>query len=374
VPVAVIGLGVMGAASLWRLAERGIPAMGFEQFSVGHDRGSSHGESRLIRTAYYEDTRYVPLVRRSFQLWTDLERHSGEDILTMTGALSVGPPDGEFIAGALASVRAHDLAHDLLDAASIRARFPQLRPAEEDVGLFEEAAGILAAERAVRIMSTLAAQLGATVRTGTSVRRVVPDGDGVRIDLHEGTVLADRAIISVGPWLPEFLPHLRLPLQVTREVLAWYPAREPARFALPHFPALFRDCGDQMLYAFPSMDDRTVKAGIHYGGRPTTMTSIDRTVLPEDVRPVNDLLAASIDGLAPHPQRALVCPYTNTPDLHFLVDSLPASPQIVVLGGFSGHGFKFAPMIGEAAADLAMTGTTSLPVEHCALDRFLVPA
>jgi sarcosine oxidase len=360
----------MGSASLWRLAERGVPAIGFEQFEPGHDRGSSHGESRIIRTAYFEDPRYVPLVRRAFELWRDLERRSGEQILTMTGALSIGPSESELIAGTLASVRAHDLAHEVLTPDGICARFPQHRPREGDTGIFEADAGVLRPELAVRTMAAEAARLGAAVHTGTAIRRVEPDGEGVRIETGEGIIQADRAIVSVGPWLPDFLPRLHLPLQVTRQVLVWYPVQGLALFAPSRFPVFLRDLNGHVFYGFPTMDGRTAKMAIHHEGQQASAASVDRTVRPDDTAPLTDLLASGMHGLDLIPDRALVCLYTNTPDQHFVVDHLPEAPQIIILGGFSGHGFKFAPAIGEAATDLAALGKTTLGIEHFRLGRF----
>jgi sarcosine oxidase len=368
--VAVIGLGVMGAASLWQLARRGVPAIGFEQFEPGHNRGSSHGESRIIRTAYYEDPRYVPLVHRSFDLWRDLEQSSGERLLTMTGALNIGPPDGELVTGTLASVREHGLEHEILDAADLGRRFPQHQTRPGDICIFEEAAGVLLAEPAVWTMVAEAERLGAIVQNGTAVREVQADGQGVRIVTDTGETRVDRAIVSVGPWLGEFLPGLRLPLEVTRQVLAWYPACDPDAFAPAHFPVFFHEVDGHFIYGFPTMDGRTVKMGIHYEGLPTAASTLDRAIRPEDIRPLTDFLATAMNDLILEPERALVCMYTNTPDLHFILDSPAERPELVILGGFSGHGFKFATVIGEAAADLAVKGETRLPIQHFTLDRF----
>src|SRR5579884_595789 len=239
--IAVIGLGAMGSATLWQLAARGIEAIGFEQFQPGHDRGSSHGESRIIRTAYFEGASYVPLVQRAFALWDDLQAQTGEDLLIRTGGLMIGTPGSEVVAGTRASVEAHKLAHELLDAEGVDRRFPQHVLDADEIAVFEGPAGVLRPERAVRAMASRAAVLGASVRHGSRVEAVEPGDAGVRVTVDGEVHEFDRVVLSVGAWLPTFMPAL--PLVVTRQVMAWFAIEDGAAFSPDRFPIFMHETG-----------------------------------------------------------------------------------------------------------------------------------
>lgn len=364
--IAVVGLGAMGSAALWRLAEQGRAVLGFERFQPGHDRGSSHGGSRIIRTAYFEDPRYVPLVGRAFQLWDELEAVSGQTVLLRTGALMIGGREGPLVAGTLASVRQHGLAHEVLDAHDLEARFPQHITRPGEMGVFEQAAGILFPERAVLAMVARAEVLGAEVRSGIRVTALRPTASGIEIEAAGRTYRVRRAILSPGAWLGTFAPHL--PLRVERQVVAWFPLRAAEAYQPTHFPVYLHDTPHGMLYGFPTLDGQTVKAARHHGGDPTQPDALDRTVHPGDLEPIAALVHASLRRVNPEPVRSSVCMYTNTPDQHFLLGEL--APGLIVLGGFSGHGFKFAPVLGEAVADLVQRGQTDLPLGFMAPSRW----
>ncbi len=369
--VAVIGLGAMGSMALWRLAARGARVMGFEQFTPGHDRGSSHGESRIIRTAYYEDPHYVPLLQSAFGLWRQLEEETSAALLTITGALMIGPANGHLVRGVLESVRQHGLAHEVLDAEGMRRRYPQHRLRQDDVAVREDAAGFLRPERAVRAAVERAEALGARVERETPIVRIEPDGAGVLIDAGSQSYRVAHAVVTVGPWLPSFLPDLPVELRVTRQFLSWFPVGDPAVFAPETFPVFMREWPDGRLrYGFPTLDGETVKMAIHHEGSTTTAETVDRTVSDQDIAPLRAFLEACLPDVVPTAFRNEVCLYTNTPDEHFAIGSPPGQPRVTVLSCCSGHGFKFASVIGEAAADLALRGHTDHAIAPFALERF----
>jgi sarcosine oxidase len=368
--VLVLGVGSMGSMALWHLARRGVSVIGLEQFEPGHDRGSGHGESRVIRTAYYEGPEYVPLVQAAFPLWRELEADSGVPLLTMTGALMIGRPDGELVAGALRSAREHGLPHELMDRAAVAARFPQHRLAPREVALWEEGAGLLRPEAAVRAATARARALGARVVTGTRAGSIEVGTGGVTVRGGGATYRAGHLVVCAGPWLAGVLPGLRLPLAVERLVMTWFRAAEPERFAPDRFPVFMHERdGAPAGYGLPSLDGISVKLGRHHGGRPADPDTLDREVTDADVAPNRELAAEILNGLGPL-TRASTCMYTNTPDDAFVVGPAPGLDGVTVLGGFSGHGFKFAPVMGEIAADLALGGRTAHPIAGFSPRRF----
>lgn len=367
--VIVVGSGTMGSMALWRLARRGAAAVGLEQFAPGHDRGSGHGESRMTRTAYFEGPEYVPLVQAALPLWRELEAEAGAELLTMTGGLMIGRPDGELVAGALRSARAHGLACELLDPAGAAERFPQHRLAPDEVALWEEGAGVLRPERAIRAAAGRAAALGAELVTGVRVTAIEADGDGVAVRAGDAVYRARRAIVCAGAWVGRLLPAAGLPVAVERQVMTWFPAADPASFAPERFPVFVHERAGRAGYGLPTLDGATVKVAIHHGGAPADPDAVDRTVTDADVAPAAAFVAETLPGLTPVPARAEVCLYTNTPDLHFVVG--PAGPSgVTVVSACSGHGFKFAPVIGEIAADLALDGRTAHDIAGFSPARF----
>lgn len=360
--VAVVGLGAMGAATAWRLAQRGVQVSGFDAFDPPHDLGSSHGQSRVIRSAYYEGPEYVPLVQEGFELWRELEEQtppSGEDgLLRMTGALMIGRPGGELIDGTLSSARRHGLAHRVLDAGELRDRFPQLRPTEGEVGVLEPAAGVLDPERCVTALLTAARRHGATLATRTPVEAVEPHGEGVRVHTATGAIDADQAVIAAGARVTRLVPELAGHLSVERQVTAWFPVGVAHGFDPVVFPVFLHELdGGRLLYGIPAVDGRTVKIAVHHGG-----SDVDPDDVPPpgeaDLEPLRDYVVDRLAGVVPRVDRAAVCHYTNTPDGHFLVDRLPSCSRILVVSACSGHGFKFATVLGDAVADLVVDGRT----------------
>ena len=376
--VIVVGLGSMGSQALWRLARRGVRAIGFDRFRPPHALGSHHGGSRIIRTAYHEAPEYVPLAGRSFELWRELEAESGTDLLMMTRGLHIGPPDSLEFAGALSSAQQHGLEHELLDRDAMRRRFPQHLLADDDRALLERDAGLVRPEACIAAALQRAAALGAQVHLDAQVDTVEASGGGVSVRASGKRWSARRAIVAAGAWNSALgVPGLDLPLRVVRQSQAWFRAERPELHHPRLAPVFVRNIGrgaqpgTDFAYGFPSIDGETVKVGVAEDHGIVDPDTIDRRPLPADSTAVSAFVQRTMPGLDPEPVRVAVCLQEFSPDHHFIVGPLPAAPAIVALMGFSGHGFKFASAIGEAAAGFAADGGTDLPVAHLAPGRFV---
>lgn len=361
--VVVVGLGVQGAATLLELARRGYHVLGLDARRPPHEAGSSHGRTRIIREAYFEHPAYVPLVQQSLASWLELQELTGTVLHRPTGAVHAGPPDCALVQGALASARAHGLEHELLDAAQLRQRFPMMRPEPHWHAVFEHTAGMLLAENCVRTMLELAAGYGAEIRPGTGVQGWDASADVVRLQTRAGVVEAGAAVLAPGAWLNALLAAtdaatpLQLPLKVERQTSHWYLA-PPTVFAFREgvcpITLVERDDG-AVLYTLPDMG-HGLKAGLHHGGRELVVNdplqSLDAPPADADDARLRPLLDEWLPGSAPGDSCSVTCLYTNTPDSHFVIDRHPAHANVIVVSACSGHGFKFAPAVGELAADL----------------------
>jgi sarcosine oxidase len=369
--VIVIGVGGMGSAAAFELARRGRRVLGLEQFAFGHDQGSSHGQTRIIRTAYYEHPAYVPLVRRAFERWYDLEQRQGRHLLTECPLLSIGLPDGEMIRGVRASAAEHDLPVESLTAAEVRRRFPQFRVGDEYVALLERSAGFLRVEECVLAHVHEAQKLGAVLRPGEPVLSWQAGAGGVSVQTRAGRYHAARLVITAGPWAPRLLEGWGARLRVMRQVALWFGTADPFGFRRTAFPLFVHDTPAGFYYGFPVIDAAEgVKVARHYGAPELRgPEEIDRTARPADEEGVRGYLREHLPAADGPVRRASVCIYTLTPDRHFLIDLHPEHPNVVLATGFSGHGFKFAPAVGEVLADLADNGRTGLPTEMFRLAR-----
>ncbi|WP_330298458.1 N-methyl-L-tryptophan oxidase [Streptomyces sp. NBC_00503] len=373
--VIVVGLGAMGSQTLWRLAERGVDVIGIEQFTPGHDHGASHGESRIIRSAYAEGASYVPLVKEAWQLWRDLEHASGRALLEQTGALMLGPADSPVIVGPLASARAWDLKYKVLDTEELRGAFPQYAPLDGLMGFYEEDAGYLRPEASVTAAVEVARARGAEVLQDTAVTGILPDPGRPRVRIGDRELTARHVVVAVGGWLRRLLPATAPLMTVERRVMGWFRPTDPAAFGADRFPVFVHSdaSGDHNLYGFPSLDGETLKIGLH------TWPGIYETIDPAaghrppdaaDAQRFAEAVHRTFVGVDPQPVRMESCMYSLTPDRHFLVGPRRDLPGLTLLGGFSGHGFKFASVIGEIAAQFAVTGKTGLPVDKFDPHRF----
>ena len=369
--VAVIGLGAMGSAALYQLARRGKRVIGIERATPGHEGGSSHGESRIIRMAYFEHPSYVPLVRRAYEGWRDLERASGRQILTTTGILEAGTPGAAIVEGSLASSLLHGIPHQRLSARQISSRFPAFTLPDAWDGVFQPDAGILRPELAIELMVAMAADLGAVVLANTCVRSLEPKGQGVRLITEDGQVIeAAAAIVAAGPWIAELAPQLKPHLTLTRQVMAWFDPVLPELTRPGRFPVFLLQTETDAIYGMPDFAGTGVKAASHLPGRELPSADHGRQDSePADVLPVREALERYIPAAAGPVTRTRSCIYTHSPDEDFIVDQLPGHPNIVVVSACSGHGFKFASALGEALADLSTTGSTNLDIARFSLSR-----
>lgn len=359
----------MGAATAWRLAERGVTATCFDRHSPPHDLGSSHGETRMTRTAYYEAPWYVPLLQRTFPMWRELEASTGADLLSLTGGLMIGRPASTIVAGALAAARDHALASELLPAPVVRARYPGHVLGDDEVAVLDAQAGFVRPEAAIAAMIGRTSTLGGELRPGVAVRAVESRRDGIELLTPAGRETFDRIVVSAGAHIGLLLPWL--PVTVTRQVLAWFDiSGDPARFAAVRFPVFFHTTdrwGD--VYGFPTLDRTTLKLARHHPGEPADPETLRRQVGEADLAPLRGFIDDHLRGVVGRVARAAVCMYTNTPDRNFVVDLHPADRRIVVVSACSGHGFKFAPVIGEIAADLVTQGGTGHDITHFSIGR-----
>lgn len=369
--VAVIGLGAMGSAALCHLARRGKRVIGIEQFALGHERGSSHGESRVIRLAYFEHPSYVPLLRRAYENWRELERLTGETVLTVTGVLEAGRPRSALVAGSLAASRLHGLAHEELSAAEINARFPAFMLPADYTGVWQGDGGYLRPERANALHRAVAEQAGATIRAETTVRGIEPAASSVRIVLDGEVIEAGRVVVCAGPWIGELMPVLNPHLYLTRQVLCWYAPARPEQFAPGALPVFLVDGDEDMVYGFPDFAGTGFKCASHQPGGVLRAADVARQDAgPADEARTRAFLERYMPGGA-GPLRAMkTCIYTNSPDEDFIVDLMPGAPRVVLASPCSGHGFKFASLMGEVLADLATEGRTGWDIGRFRLARF----
>ncbi|HET6894009.1 MAG TPA: N-methyl-L-tryptophan oxidase [Candidatus Baltobacteraceae bacterium] len=370
--VAVAGLGGMGSAALAHCALRGARAIGIEQFEAAHDLGASGGRTRIIRQAYYEDPAYVPMLLRAYDLWRDLQTRTGEELMRLTGLLLAGSEHSEVISGSARAAKAYDLPVEYLDAADMRTRYPQLRVADGEVGVFESRGGAVFPERAIRAHLRVAQDAGAHTLFGASVLQWHAQTDGIVLELSgHRRIRTQSVIVTLGPWFGDAMRQAGVALEIQRNVQVWY-APSVQAYGADTFPAflLERESLPAPLYGFPDFGDG-VKAAFHGYGAMTQPQGLDREIDAErDVRPVTQAVESWMPGAAGTYRAGKACMYSLTPDRHFVIDTDPRDRRIVLCGGFSGHGFKFAPVVGEIAAQLALDGETSHDIAFLALRRF----
>ncbi|HTX57314.1 MAG TPA: N-methyl-L-tryptophan oxidase [Candidatus Acidoferrales bacterium] len=370
--LAVLGLGGMGSAAAAHAAKRGLRVAGFERFGLVHDLGSSAGRTRIIRRAYFEDPAYVPLLDRAYTLWRELEEHSQDALLDLFGVLMIGPPDSATIRGMDEASRAFEIPIEHLDAAQLRTRFPQLALERDEVGLFEPEAGVVFPERAIAAHLKLARDHGAHLYDRARVRGYEPDGDGVCITFESGErVKATRLAICTGAWTAEMLLGLALPLRVQRNVQYWFTTSQPV-YGPADLPAFFLERASlpARLYGMPDLGDG-LKVAFHGYGVTTRADELDRAIHDDEVELVREALQHLMPDSQPRLRSAKACMYTMTPDENFAIGRDPENPNVVVAAGFSGHGFKFAPVIGEIVVQLLLGETPPYDLRFLALDRLL---
>ncbi|MBS1802129.1 MAG: N-methyl-L-tryptophan oxidase [Acidobacteria bacterium] len=372
--VIILGLGAMGSAAAHQIARRGHRVLGIDQFTPPHDRGSSHGGSRIIRQAYFEGADYIPLVLRAYELWHDLECETSTKLIHTTGGLVIGGEDGELVRRTVASARKHDIPIEVLGSAELVKRFPPFRPLPGDVGVLEHLAGYLIPEDCIRAQLGSAMHAGAELHFGEEALSWFADRDHVEVRTRQGVYVGKRLIITAGPWASQVLGS-SFPLRVTRQITAWIqPKGGVERFLPGRFPIFISEdaAGGHASYGFPAIDglEGGIKVAIHGSQVECTPESVDRAIHESDVEKVIAALRRRIPSIDGKLIRASTCLYTMTPDEHFIIGSHPHSPFCTVASGFSGHGFKFAPVVGAILADIALVGATDLPITMFAPSRF----
>jgi sarcosine oxidase len=349
----VLGLGGMGAAALAALSRRGQRTLGLEQFAIGHDRGSSHGHTRVIRTAYYEHPDYVPLCRAAFASWRQLEQRVQRRLLVDVPCLSVGFPDGELVSGVRRAAREHRLDIEALPPSDLVRRFPQFDFGGSYVGVLEREAGFLYVDRCVRALIDDACAMGAEIRENSPALDWQADRDGVTVRTAASELRAAGLVITAGPWARQALGALGAALTVMRQVVFWLPTEGRREFETPQFPVFMADLPEGCFYGIPATDGRGVKIARHYGAPELSgPEEASRVVDDADEAPIREFVRRHLAGADLPRQDSSVCIYTLTPDRHFVIDRHPEHGRVAIACGFSGHGFKFAPVVGEMLAGL----------------------
>jgi monomeric sarcosine oxidase len=367
----VLGIGGVGSAALYHLAKRGVRAIGIDRFNPPHDHGSSHGQTRVIRQAYFEHSNYVPLLKEAYRLWHGLEFVTGRKLFHEIGLVEIGPPDGEVVPGVLCAAEEHSIQVESLTAEQIGRRWPGLHVDGNLVGVFEPAAGYLRVEECVTAHLEAARAAGAEMVTETEVRSWTANDNGVRVRTANGEEIAgNRLIITAGAWAGQLLSDLNVPLRVLRKSLFWFATDDDRYNVASGMPVFLFELPTGVFYGFPSLDERGVKFAEHTGGQLVdNPLSVDRTINSLEQGRLIEVKSQHLPGVSSRVTDHSVCLYTMSPDEHFVVDRHAAHANVVFAAGLSGHGFKFTPVLGQALTELALDGGTDLPIKFLSLNR-----
>ena len=367
----VVGVGGMGSSAVYNLAKRGQKVLGIEKFDVPHSEGSSHGVNRIIRLAYYEDSSYVPLLRRAYEMWSEIETIAKEQLLYKTGSIDTAPSGHELFEGSLQSCLEHGIPHEILNYRQMNERFPGYEMPPGHMGLYQQDGGFVLSERAIVAYVNAAVTEGATIQARETVSKWEPEADGVRVFTDRSEYTADRLVITAGAWTAGMLPSLAELAVPERQVLAWLQPEEPSLFTPEVFPVFSAFFEEGRYYGFPVFGIPGFKIGrYHHLEEVADPDNVERNVTQED----EDVLRAASARYFPKANGTIMtlktCLFTNTPDEHFIIDTVPGYPQVAVAAGFSGHGFKFASVVGEILGDLSINGKTRHNIELLNIDRF----
>jgi sarcosine oxidase len=342
-----------------------------ERFAIGHDRGSSHGLTRIIRLAYFEHPSYVPLLRRAFELWRDLERGSGELLLHITGGLDVGAPGSVVFEGSLRSCHAHQLPHEVLTGAELRRRFPAWRIGDTAAAVFQPDGGFLLSERCIQAHAGAARRAGAVIREHEPVLSWHASGGRATVRTERGIYEAGQLVLAAGAWMGALLPELSGLMSPERQVLAWFDTGASDEFAAGRFPVFVHEAAEGMFYGFPVFEALGFKIGrYHHLGGTVDPDALDRACHPADEAALRAAVARYFPAANGAVLRTAVCMFTNTPDEHFIIDRHPSMPEVLVVSPCSGHGFKFCSVVGEIVADLVTADRTRHDISAFRLERF----
>jgi sarcosine oxidase len=381
----ILGLGAMGSAAIYQLAKRGHRVLGIDQFSPPHPYGSSHGETRIIRQAIGEGQEYVPLVLRSYELWREIEREAGKELLVITGGLILENQQSNtmmhgrrnFLAQTIQCATRFNIRHEILETQDIRRRYPQFAVTNE-FGYFEYETGYLRPELCIQAQLHLAKRHGAKLQTNEKVLSIHPDGfNRVRVKTDRAVYHADKLIIAAGSWVTQFLePSLAQHFKVYRQAMFWFKIQDdlqnqflPGKF--PIFIWVFENGGENMFYGFPSLDGKTIKIASEQYTNVTTPEQMDREITEEEKNTMyKKYVLSRLPGITNACDEAASCLYTTTPDFNFVIDFYPGHPQVIIASPCSGHGFKHSAAIGEVLAELIIEGKSKLDISSFGIDRF----
>lgn len=382
--VVVLGLGAMGSAAAYQLAKRRRKVLGIDRFAPPHSYGSSHGETRITRLAIGEGPHYTPLAMRSHQIWREVEAQTGADLLTQTGGLVISSTNrtaklhvDDFFANTVTAAKRYGIAHEILDAADIRRRFPQFRVRDGELGYYEPAAGFVRPESCIAAQLQLAKQLGAEIRTGETVSGFEPSSDRVVIRTEREIITAEKLIIAAGPWLPELIAgRYAAPFRILRQVLFWFAVKDVRPWLPENCPIYMWELqgADQAIYGFPAIGGARggIKVATQQYETTTTPNSVQRDVSPDEVTAMCERhVAPFLAGVTGDCVKAVTCLYTQTPDAGFVISPHPESERVTIASPCSGHGFKHSAAIGEALAEMATQGQTHFDLSAFSMDRFL---
>ena len=368
--VIVMGTGGVGSAALYHLATRGARVLGLDRFGAGHDRGSSHGQTRMIRQAYYEHPDYVPLIKHTYSLWEQLEQRCNHQLYHQTGIIEVGPADGELVQGVLATAGEHDLPIELVESGEAERRWPGFRVPPGYQLIFEQRSGYLLVEDCVVAHLELAVELGAELQLDQVITGWQADGDSYRVQTETGVFHADRLVITMGSWANTMLGDLGLEFTVLAKPLHWYPAELPTYHQDNGCPCFFYEVPEGHFYGFPAFGDGDLKVAKHSGGDEVTdPLHVDRGLDRQEQLEVEQFLQDYLPGVTRQASGHVVCLYTMAADRFFTVDRLPQHPGVAIAAGLSGHGFKFTPVLGESLAQLVLDGSTALDIGFLSIEH-----
>jgi sarcosine oxidase len=371
--VIVAGVGGMGSAACYHLAKRGKRVLGLEKFDLGHSMGSSHGLTRIIRIAYFEGEHYVPLLKRAAELWTETGREANTQLLYVTGSLDIAPEGEGFVESSHGSCLKHDLKHEVLDNAELRKRYPQFTLTSKHHALWQPDGGFVASERAIYTHAGLAMKHGAELRFNEPILSWKPTKDGgLEVKTERTTYTAGHLVLSSGAWMPELVPELGKTEHIVKQAIGWFGVKNPAQFMPERFPVFILTVEEGNFYGFPLWEHPGFKlGGPHFAREPIDPNNPDRTPSPKQIAAIRNCLKRYIPDANGDPMTIKGCMYTVTPDEHFVVDRLPATPQVIALSPCSGHGYKFCSVLGEVAADLVIKGETPFDISELSIRRLM---
>jgi len=368
--VAIIGAGAAGSAAAYHLSKTGKKILVLDRFNPPHNLGSSHGQSRIIREAYFESPAYVPLVQQAYQLWYQLEKESDKKLLLKTGGLMLGAHDTKVVQGAMRSAIEHHLPYEYLNNDEIRKRFPGFNPTEETVAVYEQNAGILFPEECIKTNLELSKNKNTDFCFNEVVSKINSNNKEVEITTNRDKYRATKIIVTAGAWLNELFPELHLPLTVTRQVLFWFKCRkeDAKKYSPENFPIYIWQEKEKIFYGFPDLGEG-IKIAIHHDGKTTTADTIDRNVYKEEVNEISAIVKTYL-GINATLNSSAVCMYTNTPDEDFIIDYHPLYKNIIIASPCSGHGFKFSSAIGKLLCEMALEEPLNFDILVFNIKRF----